>query len=150
MQHLYGEALLVAGIVIGATLLLKALLTFPVLYFKRVRCRRAFARWLLENRIEVVDRAHRFYFEGPFYGSDGGFSTGTIRLKDDAGRVRRAFVRCGDHRQGWAGRHDIEVRWDPETSASIPGLLRTWLLWMLFALLLGLAAAGGCWLVRRG
>jgi len=90
-----------------------ALLSFPRTFFMSRRCGGLYRRWLKESGLEEVSREDRFLFKGPFFWEpSAGFVVFRAVCKDATGATRSGFIRCGDHRRGLLGRHELEVRWD--------------------------------------
>jgi hypothetical protein len=89
------------------------LLWLPRVFFMSKRCAANYRRWMRDLGLTEVSREDRMLFKGPFFGS-AGFGHVVFRgvFRDQAGSVRKAFLRCGDHARGLLGRHEIEVRWD--------------------------------------
>jgi hypothetical protein len=136
---------------IGAGLLSIAvcwLLWYPREFFLRLRCRRIFRKWLEQNGFEVVSREWPGFWKNPFLWkpSIGERVVSRLELRDSAGKVRKGFVRCGDHAKGFLGRHDLEVLWDspPDERGLSTARLLLWLVLPFISLGTFVAAYAFC------
>ena len=87
---------------------------FGILYylFGFLIAKRTLTRWADENGYEILDCRPCFFWWGPFFWiSSKHQKVFRVGLRDRAGRVRRAWVRCGSF---WWGtwKDTADVKWD--------------------------------------
>jgi hypothetical protein len=78
------------------------------------RSREVLERWAKANDFEILQSEYRNLFLGPFaFSTASGQSVYYVRVRDQTGRERGAWVRCGSF---WAGvfSDKAEVRWEDE------------------------------------
>jgi hypothetical protein len=68
--------------------------------------------WASENGYDILSREACWFFRGPFFwGTSEGQKVYKVTLRDQDGRVRHGYARCGGYWLGlWTDR--VEVRWD--------------------------------------
>lgn len=115
-----------AFLIAGAALLW--LLTAPRTFLLKLRCGRALRSWLEKNGFEIVVEERRRFSQGPFVcGPKEDYAVTRLELRDRDGRIRKGFVRCGDHARGFLGRHEVAVCWDAADDPVRSVAARLWL-----------------------
>ena len=101
----------VEGGAVLAVIALAALVTLS-LYWSHRRSNHLLKAWAEENRIIILNAEERWFRRGPFFWSTGkGQTVYYVTVRDEAGRQRSGWVRCGSF---WGGLFSskVEVRWD--------------------------------------
>ena len=78
------------------------------------RSRELLERWAVEHGFTIIHGEYRYLFLGPFSWSSGrGQTVYNVRVRDDNGRERSGWVRCGSMSFGIIS-DKTEVIWDDE------------------------------------
>ena len=81
------------------------------LYFFITRSQHLLKIWAQDNGYEIIRSEFRMFRKGPFMLSGRSQTVYRVALRDEAGRTRTAWVRCG----GWFSgvfRDQVEAKWD--------------------------------------
>jgi len=76
------------------------------------RARSILDDWARENGFQILSQESCLFFRGPFFWTTAkGQEVYRVVVRDDTGRTRSGYVRCGSR---WVGMlsDQIEVRWD--------------------------------------
>ena len=80
------------------------------------RSRSVLEQWRSKNGFEILHSEHRNLFRGPFsWTTSRGQTVYYVRVRDDKGKERSGWIRCG----GWilgVMTDKVDVRWDDESS----------------------------------
>jgi hypothetical protein len=85
------------------------------LAWHHARSRQVLEEWARREGYELVQSEYRMLFRGPFFlTSSKGQTVYYVRVRDQNGRERSGYVRCGSWFFGlWT--NDVEARWEAET-----------------------------------
>ncbi|HUW59332.1 MAG TPA: hypothetical protein VMZ92_22045 [Planctomycetota bacterium] len=76
-------------------------------------------RWADENNLQIIGKELRCLRRGPFWWHfSGGYEVYRVILRDDEGRERKAYVRCGNWLFGLFS-NQVKVEWDDEDDARL-------------------------------
>jgi hypothetical protein len=99
-----------AGVVFGVLAVIVIMVSSMI--WRGSRSESMLQKWARENGFTLLSEERRTFFKGPFFWTSGkGQMVFYVAVRDAAGHIRHAWIRCGGYFLGMISDH-MDVEWD--------------------------------------